>query len=233
MFAQLRRLARRCLVVATASTFAAGGLVMSSAAAPSSTLPAASADPCLPVEVIFARGREEPPGIGRVGDAFVGALNARLPSPVGVYAVNYPADTEIPQGANDINRRIQYMAGACPATRLVVGGYSLGAASAALALSATRKGAGFTNPLPAGLDSHVAAVVLVGNITRRMHGSEIGPAYRDKTIDICNSGDPVCSDGIPQSWEELQRVWPTHHQPGYINSGLIEQAADFVAARVQ
>lgn len=185
------------------------------------------------MELIFARGRGEPPGVGRIGDELVGALNARLPQPVGVYGVNYPADTEIPQGANDISDRIQYMAGACPATRLIVGGYSLGAASATLALSATQSGLGFTRPLPPGMDSHVAAVVLVGNFSKRMGVEGIGPTYRDRTIDVCNGTDPVCSNNMPSSFAELQGNWPSHWQDGYIGAGLIDQAADFAAARVR
>ena len=43
--------------------------------------PSASAQPCSEVEVIFARGTSEPPGIGRVGQALTDvpiAKNARL-----------------------------------------------------------------------------------------------------------------------------------------------------------
>lgn len=203
------------------------------AVVPAAQLSVASAEPCAPVEVIFARGREEPPGIGRIGDALVGALNARLPQPVGVYAVNYPANTEIPQGANDISDRIQYMADVCPTTKLIIGGYSLGAASAALALSATQSGFGFTRPLPPEVSNHVAAVVLVANITRRMVGSEIGPPYRDRTINVCVPTDPVCGDSLPTAIEDLQHVWPNHWQDAYIDAGLVDQGADYAAARVQ
>ena len=45
-----------------------------------------------------------------------------------MYAVKYPADTEVDIGANDMSRHIQYMVNSCPNTRLVLGGYSLGAA---------------------------------------------------------------------------------------------------------
>ncbi|MGN7780542.1 cutinase family protein [Mycolicibacterium sp. 22603] len=225
--------ARKFVATVAAVVAAAGGFVASVAVTPAGQLPAASAEPCAPVELIFARGRGEAPGIGRIGDALVGALNARLPQPVGVYAVNYPADFEVPVGANDISDRIQYMAGACPNTRLIVGGYSLGAASAALALSATQSGLGFDRPLPPEMAGHVAAVVLVANITRRMVGNEIGPPYRERTINVCVPTDPVCGDSLPTGFEDLQNVWPNHWQDAYIGSGLIEQAADFAAARVR
>jgi cutinase len=210
-----------------------GGFIASTAAVPAAQLPTASAEPCAPVEVIFARGRHEQGGIGRIGNELVGGLNARLPQPVGVYAVNYPANNDFASGANDISNRIQYMAGACPGTRLIVGGYSLGAASAVMALSATQKGFGFGRPLPPGLDTHVAAVVLVGNFSNRMGGEGIGAAYRDRTIDVCNGTDPVCSGGRPTSLAELQDDWQNHLQDGYIGSGLVNQAADYAAARVR
>lgn len=216
-----------------AVAMAAGGFVASVAATPSAQLAAASAEPCAPVELIFARGRNEAPGVGRLGNNLVGALNARLPQPVGVYGVNYPANTEIPQGANDISNRIQYMAGACPETKLIVGGYSLGAASATLALSATQSGLGFNRPLPPGMDSHIAAVVLVGNFSKSLPGHQIAPQYLDRTIDVCNAEDPICSGGLPNDLNDLQRVWGDHLQDGYIGSGLIDQAADFAAARVR
>lgn len=218
------------LVGATASVAAA--LVVSAATAPAGFIGAASADPCPQAEVIFARGRNERPGVGRVGAAFVDALRAKTPLNVGVYAVNYPANIEIPQGANDISSRIQDMASRCPDTRLVIGGYSLGAASATMALSSADKGFGFDRPLPPGMDSHIAAVALFGNVTHRMGGSNIGPAYLDRTIDQCNGADPVCMDGLPQTIAQLQGDWQNHLQDGYIGSGMVNQAADFVAARL-
>lgn len=226
----VRRYAASMLVAASA----VGGLPLWSAAGPSAALPVASADPCPPVEVIFARGRHEQPGVGRLGQSFVDALRARVPDEqIGVYGVNYPADTQIAEGANDMSSHIQYMADACPDTRLVVGGYSLGAASAAVALSATGGGFGFKNPLPPGADTHIAAVVLVGNVTRRMGGSSIAPVYRDRTFEACNSADPVCGDGFPQTIADLQRDWSSHLQDAYIGSGMVDQAADFAAGRVR
>ena len=47
---------------------------------------------------------------------------------IDLYAVNYPADTQVDIGANDMSQRILYMINNCPNTRLVLGGYSLGAA---------------------------------------------------------------------------------------------------------
>src|ERR1700757_1970408 len=108
---------RSAAAVVGAAASVAAGLVVSTTTGPSGVIGAASADPCPQVEVVFARGRNERPGVGRVGNAFVDALRAKTPLNVGVYAVNYPANIEIPQGANDISSRIQDMASRCPDTR--------------------------------------------------------------------------------------------------------------------
>jgi cutinase len=228
-----KRRTQKFTAVLAAMAMGLGGFIASVAAVPASQLATAQAEPCAPVEVIFARGRHEQGGIGRIGNELVGGLNARLPQPVGVYGVNYPANNDFASGANDISNRIQYMAGACPGTRLIVGGYSLGAAAAVMALSATQKGFGFGRPLPPGMDAHVAAVVLVGNFSNRMGGQGIGPAYRDRTIDVCNGTDPVCSSGMPASLADLESDWQNHLQDGYIGSGLVNQAAEYAAARVR
>src|SRR5208337_1466848 len=88
--------------------------------------PAASAA-CPGAEVVFARGREEPPGVGFVGDAFVNSLRSKVQIPVAAYGVNYPADVDPAKGANDMSAHVQSMAKSCPNTREVLGGYSLGA----------------------------------------------------------------------------------------------------------
>jgi cutinase len=228
--ARRTRLVTAALIGVAAAT---GGFTATVAMTPATLLSTASAAPCPAVEVIFARGRNETPGAGRVGDAFATALRARVGKEIGLYGVNYPADNEIPQGANDINSRIQHMAGACPDTRLVIGGFSLGAASASLALSANQKGFGFTQPLPPGMESHVAAVALFGNVSKRMGVGGIGPAFRDRTIDQCNGNDPICRDGMPATLQDLVQDWPDHFQDGYIDTGLVDQAADYAAARLQ
>lgn len=195
-------------------------------------VPAANAADCPPVEVVFARGRIEPPGTGRIGEAFIDALRARTDKEVGFYPVNYPADTEIIEGATDMSRHIQYMAANCPATRLVLGGYSLGAAVTDVVLGAPSPLLGYTNPLPLGMTDRVAAVALFGNATRKFLGpvSAISPLWGSKTIDICTPDDPICSDNMdPNTW---LGNWGAHLQPAYIDSGLVDQAADFVAARL-
>ena len=49
--------------------------------------PTAAAQECPDVEVVFARGTSEAPGVGNVGQAFVDAVRAQAaPRTVGVYA---------------------------------------------------------------------------------------------------------------------------------------------------
>lgn len=201
-------------------------------AMPFAPVPAATADPCPDVEVIFARGAKEPPGPGRVGDAFVDALRSKTPKSVGSYAVNYSADVDFVPGANDMSGRIQYMAANCPNTRLVLGGYSLGAAVTDIVLAVPSPLLGFDNPLPLGMDDHVAAVALFGNGTQKVFGpvADINPLWGSKTIDVCTAGDPLCNDNLDsQTWLDN---WPAHFQAEYIDSGLVDQAASFAAARL-
>ena len=86
---------------AGAATFLIAATIIS--ALPSA--PPASAVVCNDIEVVFARGTSELPGIGRVGEAFVGDLAARVGNrSVGVYGVNYPASYDFltaADGAND------------------------------------------------------------------------------------------------------------------------------------
>jgi cutinase len=187
---------------------------------------------CPQVEVVFARGRVEPPGTGRIGEAFIDAVRARTSKNVGYYAVDYPADTEVVQGANDMSRHIQYMAANCPNTRLVLGGYSLGAAVTDVVLAVPAPIFGYDNPLPLGMNNRIAAVALFGNGTRKVLGpvSEISPLYGNKTIDLCTAADPICNTNLdPNTWVDN---WPAHQYEAYVDSGLVDKAAAFVAARL-
>jgi cutinase len=203
--------ARRVLSLVAATALAAA-LVITPAATPFPTaalIPAASAA-CPDAEVVFARGRQEPPGVGAVGDALVASLRSKVGVSVGVYGVNWPADLSATSGANDMRAHVQSMATSCPNTRMVLGGYSLGATAADLAIRA----------MPPGMNQHIAAVALFGNGARRLGPA---PAFAGKTIDQCADGDPVCGRGLN---------WPSHLQPSYLGSGLVEQAASFIAGKL-
>ena len=58
-------------------------------------VPAASAQACPDVDVVFARGTAEPPGVGGVGQVFVDALRSEAGGKsVEVYPVNYVASAD-------------------------------------------------------------------------------------------------------------------------------------------
>src|SRR6516225_2516457 len=80
-----------------------GAATLASWAPLSAPVPSASAQPCPDVEVVFARGTTEDPGVGPTGQAFVDALRARSGTKsIGVYPVNYPATTDFPTALDGI-----------------------------------------------------------------------------------------------------------------------------------
>jgi len=201
--------------------------------------PQAAADPCPDVEVVFARGTFEPDGIGVTGQAFVDSLRSKVGSKsVEVYGVNYPASLDFNRAADgviDASRQLQDIAAACPKTKVVLGGYSQGAAVAAyITTDAVPPGhvlpTGITGPLSASVANHVAAVALFGKpssgflnvISSAAPPITIGRRYQSKTVDLCIPEDPVCS---PTGSDQR-----AHGQ--YAIDGMTDQAADFVAHRI-
>ena len=185
--------------------------------------PVANAVGCNDIQVVFARGTGEIPGLGRVGDSFVNELRARVGNrSVGAYGVNYPASYEFltaADGANDASAFIQNIINTCPNTKLVLGGYSQGAAVMDIITSVPFPAIGFTNPLPPDAPNRVAAVAVFGNPTTKIGlPMTSSPVYGTRAIDLCNVGDPVCSDGNDV---------PAHRSYG--PDGLTSQAAAFVA----
>ncbi|PRC41454.1 cutinase [Mycobacterium sp. ITM-2017-0098] len=201
--------------------------------AAAAVLPAAtaSAQPCPDVEVVFARGTSEPPGVGRVGQALADQLRNQLGGrTVGTYGVIYPASYDFlfsGDGAIDATNRIALMAQQCPNTRIVLGGYSQGAAVVDLLAGVPPLGnrigdVGLAPPLPGGLNGNVAAVAVFGNPATKF-GNPVSArgSFAGKAIDQCADGDPICSDGRN----------PFAHT-SYESSPLVGQAAGFAAGRV-
>jgi len=194
-------------------------------------MPSAAADPCPGIEVIFARGTGAPPGLGWLGEAFVDSLRAKVGGrSVGAYGVNYPAgydfDTSAPMGANDAAGRVQWMADNCPDTKLVLGGNSQGAGVIDLITVDAQPLGRFTpTPLPPSVADHVAAVAVFGNPLREISGGgplpQMSSTYGAKSIDLCAIGDPFCSTGFNLL---------AHF--AYVDNGMVEEAANFVAARL-
>lgn len=213
----------RWAALAPATMLAAGTLLT----APS-VIPAAAADDCPDVEVIFARGTSEPPGIGRVGTAFVDSLRQQTSQTIGVYGVNYAASRlqlHGGDGANDVISHVKDMAGKCPSTKLVLGGYSQGASVIDIVTGTPIGGVGWGNSLPAEYADQVVAVAVFGNAATRMGGpiTTQSALFGGKAIDLCNPGDPICHEGPGNAW--------TDHTDGYIPA-LTSQAANFVAGRL-
>jgi cutinase len=199
----------------------------------------AADDSCTDVAVVFARGTFEGPGVGATGQAFVDALNARLPGQsVSVYGVNYPASLDFGRavdGVADATTKIQAIAAECPDTKVVLGGYSQGAAVAGYSTSSSVPAgfvlpAGLTGPMPASVASHVSAVVLFGTpnnwvlnlADRSAPPIVIGEQYAGKTLQLCAVGDPICYPG------GLDR---SAHS-SYKSNGMAVQGAEYVADRL-
>ncbi|MFC9999637.1 cutinase family protein [Nocardia sp. NPDC127526] len=163
--------------------------------------PTAHAYGCAEVDVVVARGTEEPGLLGAaVGDPLVGALRDTLPMSVSAYRVNYPADLlnpdSIGNGSRDLVDHIVGVSIACPATRFVVVGYSQGAVvvhtAAGTDITAAIPGA---TQLPTDITSRIAAVLLFGDPLRLLGGEQLPEPYRDRLGSWCTAGDPVCEPG--------------------------------------
>jgi cutinase len=194
------------------------------------TAPAATAVPCPDIEVVFARGTAEPAGIGRVGQAFTDALSAQAGGrTVTSYAVNYPASYDFlttAEGATDASARISAMAQSCPSTKMVLGGYSQGAAVMDMLAGVPPLGdkigeIGSAPPLSPTAAVTVSAVAAFGNPATKFGNplSSVG-MFAGRAIDLCKDGDPICSGGRN----------PLAHR-GY-EDAMAQQAANFAAGRV-
>lgn len=228
---RLRRIATAVAVV----------LVGASSALLGPLVPAAWADPCPDVDVVFARGSGEPPGVGGVGQQFVDALRGDIGArSLGVYPVNYQASTDfsnpvfpltVIDGIRDAGNHIESMAANCPTTREVLGGYSQGAALAGYVTSASVPPGVPANlvpqPMAPEIANHVAAVALFGTPSNQWLGQygapsiAIGPLYRPKTLQLCAPGDAICGDGSS----------PVAHTL-YPMNGMTGQAANYAASHL-
>ncbi|BBY26808.1 cutinase family protein [Mycolicibacterium sediminis] len=222
----------RLFAVATPVVLALAGSAL--VAAPVQAEP----EPCADVEVVFARGTFEPAGVGGTGQSFVDSLRAKTEGKsVDVYAVNYPASLDFGAAADgviDASNRVRDVAARCPDTKIVIGGYSQGAAVAAyITEDSIPQGfdlpPGITEPMPASVADHVAAVALFGKpssgfmqmIYSGAPPINVGSRYTAKTTDLCIPGDPVCSTG----------GGPGSHN-AYVADGLTDQAAAFAADKI-
>lgn len=210
----------------------ATAVVVGTAAAVGGPAAPARADDCPDVEVIFARGTGEAPGVGRVGQAFIDALATQLGGrTLDSYGVNYPASLNFlaaSSGAADAAARIADMSVRCPQTTLVLGGFSQGAAAVSMLAGVPPVGdrvgsIGSAPPLPAAAAARVAAVAVFGNPGVRF-GSPLSSAgaFAGRAIDLCAPGDPICEVAGRDRAAHSAYEFPPY--PG--------QAANFVAGLV-
>ena len=199
-------------------------------------MPSAHAAACPDAKVIFARGTTELPGVGPTGDAFVNSLQSQVAGKsIEVYPVNYPATTDFRtaiDGISDARAHILATAAACPDTKMVLGGFSQGAAVMGFVTANVVpdgvSAATVPAPMPLDVADHVAAVALFGKPSARFMRAindpqiVIGPNYVDKTIDLCVDDDLVCDpDG---------RSFGIHSR--YADVGMANEGATLVANRL-
>jgi cutinase len=207
-----------------------------------------SAQPCPDVEAVFARGTSEPPGVGGIGEPFVDELRTAIgPKSLDVYPVNYEASSDfsdriqfaqsVVDGIKDATSHIEATAANCPKTRIVLGGYSQGAAVAGFVTSASipqgvpeEYRSFLPQPMPAEVANHVAAVTLFGKPSAQWLQNYsapvvvIGPLYGPKTLNLCADGDTICN-GDPGGL-------PSFAHTTYPANGMTQQAADFAASHL-
>jgi cutinase len=194
-----------------------------------STVPVATASDCAGAEVVFARGTDEPPGLGRVGDAFVDSLRQQTGGMnVGTYAVNYRA-TKLQlhggDGAKDAISHIKSTVASCPNTKIVLGGYSQGASVIDIVAGVPIGGINWGSSLPPEYANNVTAVATFGDVADRAGGSlpTQSALLGSKAIDLCNPSDPICHAGPGNEW--------SGHTEGYVPV-YTTQAAAFVASEL-
>ncbi|WP_234811713.1 cutinase family protein [Mycolicibacterium canariasense] len=224
--------------VAAVGVAAAGSVLLQSATVLlGAALPTARAAGCPDAEVIFARGTTEDPGPGPTGAEFIDALRNKVPGKsVGVYAVDYPATLDFGtavSGISDARAHILATAAACPDTKMVLGGFSQGAAVMGFVTASTVPDgvdpATVPAPMPPEIANHVAAVALFGKPSARFMRAindpsvTVGPQYVAKTVDLCVDNDLVC--------DPTGRSFSAHNT--YFDAGMVDQAAVYAANALQ
>lgn len=244
----VRRTARLLAVAAATFTALLAGPVPLSAAQPPAPAPAPAPPPCPDVQLVFARGTAEAPGVGGIGQSYVDVLRTQLgPRTLDVYPVNYPASSAfgdriqfartVIDGIRDAAIKVQDTAANCPDTQVVLGGFSQGAVVAGYVTAAeipeqipAEYREFIPEPMPEEVADHVAAVVLIGMPSdqfMRDIGAPpvvIGPSYVDKTLKLCAPDDTICN-GAPAGG-------PSFAHNVYGVNGMVGEAAAFVIERL-
>lgn len=226
-----------------ATIVAATGFLLSLTGA---LLPAAHAEPaCADVDVVFARGTFEAPGLGILGQPFVDAIRAQaVGKTVNSYAVDYAASgnfddrvafaQSVTDGVRNEGDHIKAVAAACPNTRIVLGGYSQGATVTSLTTADVIPPGipldVLPQPLPKDVVGHVAAVVLFGNPSPQLLAKNdaphvvVGSRFTDRTLQLCAPGDTICEG-------DFNGALPMEHL-SYAFNGMVNQGATYAVSKL-
>lgn len=123
---------------------------------------------------------------------------------------NFDADNASAAEARAFAELITNVTVACPATKIVVSGYSQ---CAALVHAAVRD-------MPASVLSSVRATVTFGDTRKEQDGGAIPPLPQDDTLILCHKTDLTCKGTLV--------VTPSHLS----YNGKVPEAVDFIAKRV-
>src|SRR3977135_4434761 len=184
----LLRISARLAAISSALVFAPTTLAIA---------PSAAAEPGSDTQGVLARGPRAPPGLGRVGDAFSGDLSTQVGGrSLTTYAVNYPASYDFltaADGAADATNYITALSQQCPATRIVLGGYSQGAAVVDMLAGIPPLGnkiryVGRAAPLPSSRVPSITAVAVFGNPSTKFSSPVTNSVFGGRAIDLCKDG---------------------------------------------
>ncbi|MCV7204208.1 cutinase family protein [Mycolicibacterium peregrinum] len=209
-----------------------GAAALLTAGAPLAALtasPMAAAADCADAEVVFARGTDEPAGMGRVGDALVDALRKQTAGmKIDSYGVNYKASKlqlHGGDGAKDAISHIKSTLSSCPDTKIVLGGYSQGASVINIVAGNPLGNITWGDSLPREYADNVVAITTFGDVGTRTKQSIATQSalYGSKAIDLCNPMDPICHEGQGNEW--------SGHTEGYVPV-YTTQAASFIASKL-
>ena len=183
---------------------------------------------CPDVEVISVRGMGEPAGtpgwvIGPIVDTMQNQLTQRVSSYPLPYAAGQDLIANTNAGITLLAQHFRAKIKACPATKYVVIGFSLGAlvVGEAFARPATRYPGVITTAMPTTLDSRLVAAIMLGDGRFNANGPEAAgtfwpgvsapyarPAtafsrWGDHVRNVCNAQDGICQAIPPTQSTEL------------------------------
>ncbi|OTB09853.1 carbohydrate esterase family 5 protein [Daldinia sp. EC12] len=175
---------------------------------------------CRDVIFIFARGSTQDGNIGDdPGPQTIDQLKAVLGADaVAAQGVDYPAllidnlrkGGCDPEDADNMRALITQAATQCPSSKLVVSGYSQGAALVHRSIESAS----------AAVKNRIYAAVTYGDTQKEQDGGKIPNFDASKTLILCHDGDKVC--------EGTLIVTDAHHE----YHDLAPEAVDFIASKV-